>query len=164
MIVHADAEDASASAGEHETRAPAAYPGRILAVDYGEKRVGLAVSDPSRTIATPAGFIVRRAGKRPPIAEIVRRAEAAEATAFVVGLPLDDQGDDTPRAIETRMIAAELEKRTGLPVRLVDERYTTAAALRTVREMGGTTRGRKGDVDALAATILLQHALKLSPE
>jgi putative Holliday junction resolvase len=162
VIVHADAEDAGA--GEHETRAPAAYPGRILAVDYGEKRVGLAVSDPSRTIATPAGFIVRRAGKRPPIAEIVRRAEAAEATAFVVGLPLDDQGDDTPRAIETRMIAAELEKRTGLPVRLVDERYTTAAALRTVREMGGTTRGRKGDVDALAATILLQHALKLGPE
>jgi len=164
VIVHADAEDASAGAGEHETRAPAAYPGRILAVDYGEKRVGLAVSDPSRTIATPAGFIVRRAGKRPPIAEIVRRAEAAEATAFVVGLPLDSQGDDTPRATETRMIAAELEKRTGLPVRLVDERYTTAAALRTVREMGGTTRGRKGDVDALAATILLQHALRLGAE
>jgi putative Holliday junction resolvase len=162
VIVHADAEEASA--GEHETRAPSAYPGRILAVDYGEKRVGLAVSDPSRTIATPAGFIVRRAGKRPPIAEIIRRAQALEATAFVVGLPLDDQGDDTPRAIETRMIAAELEKRTGLPVRLVDERYTTAAALRTVREMGGTTRGRKGDVDALAATILLQHALKLGPE
>jgi putative holliday junction resolvase len=132
-----------------------AYPGRILAVDYGEKRVGLAVSDPSRTIATPAGFIVRRAGKRPPIAEIVRRAQAAEATAFVIGLPLDERGDDTPRAVETRQIAAELEKRTGLPV--------TLAALRTVREMGGTTRGRKGDVDALAATILLQHALRLAP-
>lgn len=162
MIVHADAEDGSV--GASESRPPAAYPGRILAVDYGEKRVGLAVSDPSRTIATPAGFIVRRAGKRPPIAEIVRRAEAAEATAFVVGLPLDDRGDDTPRALETRQIAAELEKRTGLPVRLVDERYTTAAALRTVREMGGSTRGRKGDVDALAATILLQHALRLGPE
>jgi len=160
--VHADAEDGSV--GASESRPPALYPGRILAVDYGEKRVGLAVSDPSRTIATPAGFIVRRAGKRPPIAEIVRRAEAAEATAFVVGLPLDDRGDDTPRALETRQIAAELEKRTGLPVRLVDERYTTAAALRTVREMGGTTRGRKGDVDALAATILLQHALRLAPE
>ncbi len=160
--MQADAEDGRAGAGE--LHASASYPGRMLAVDYGEKRVGLAVSDPSRTIATPAGFIVRRAGKRPPIAEIVRRAEAAEATAFVVGLPLDDRGDDTPRAVETRMIAAELEKRTGLPVRLVDERYTTAAALRAVREMGGTTRGRKGDVDALAATILLQHALKLGAE
>jgi putative Holliday junction resolvase len=141
----------------------APYPGRILAVDYGERRVGLAVSDPSRTIATPAGFILRRAGKRPPIAEIVRRAQAAEATAFVVGLPLDDRGDDTPRSIETKQIAAELEKRTGLPVTLVDERYTTAAALRAVKEMGGTTRGRKGDVDSLAATILLQHALRLAP-
>lgn len=141
----------------------ARYPGRILAVDYGERRVGLAVSDPSRTIATPAGFILRRTGKRPPIAEIVRRAQAAEATAFVVGLPLDDRGDDTPRSIETKQIAAELEKRTGLPVTLVDERYTTAAALRAVKEMGGSTRGRKGDVDSLAATILLQHALKLAP-
>jgi putative Holliday junction resolvase len=163
VIVTADAETGNAGAREGATRPFAPYPGRILAVDYGEKRIGLAVSDPSRTIATPAGFIARRAGKRPPIAEIVRRAEAAEATAFVVGLPLNDQGDDTPRAIETRAIAAELEKRTGLPVTLVDERYTTAAALRAVREMGGTTRGRKGDVDALAATILLQHALRLAP-
>jgi putative Holliday junction resolvase len=162
VTVHANSDGGNVDASD--SRSPAPYPGRILAVDYGEKRVGLAVSDPSRTIATPAGFIVRRTGKRPPIAEIVRRAEAAEATAFVVGLPLDDQGDDTPRSVETRMIAAELEKRTGLPVTLVDERYTTAAALRTVREMGGTTRGRKGDVDALAATILLQHALRLAAE
>jgi putative holliday junction resolvase len=157
----ADWEAGDAGAAHVPPAAP--YPGRILAVDYGERRVGLALSDPSRTIATPAGFILRRAGKRPPIAEIVRRAEAAGATAFVVGLPLDDRGDDTPRAVETRQIAAELEKRTGLPVALVDERYTTAAALRAVREMGGTTRGRKGDVDALAATILLQHALRLAP-
>jgi putative Holliday junction resolvase len=136
--------------------------GRVLAVDYGEKRVGLALSDPSRTIASPLGHIVRRAGKRPPVAELVRRAEEHEARAFVLGLPLDENGDDTPRAIEVRAIALELEKRTGLPVSLVDERYTTAAALRTVREMGGSTRGRKGDVDALAATILLQHALRLA--
>ena len=72
--------------------------GRVLAVDYGERRVGLAVSDPTRTIASPAGFILRRAGKRPPIAEIVRRAEEVEARAFVLGLPLDDQGDETPRS------------------------------------------------------------------
>jgi putative Holliday junction resolvase len=136
--------------------------GRVLAVDYGEKRVGLALSDPSRTIASPLGHIVRRAGKRPPVAELVRRAAEHEARAFVLGLPLDENGDDTPRATEVRAIALELEKRTGLPVSLVDERYTTAAALRTVREMGGSTRGRKGDVDALAATILLQHALRLA--
>jgi putative holliday junction resolvase len=49
-------------------------PGRVLAIDYGERRVGLALSDPTRTIASPAGFITRRPGKRPPIAELVRRA------------------------------------------------------------------------------------------
>ncbi len=133
--------------------------GRLLAVDYGERRIGLAVSDPTGTIASPAGHILRRPGKRAPIAEIVRRAEALGARGFVVGLPLDEAGDDTPRAAEVRRVAAELEKRTGLPVELVDERFTTAAALRAVRELGGSAKGRKGDVDALSATVLLQHAL-----
>ena len=135
--------------------------GRVLAVDYGERRVGLAVTDPTQTIATPAGFIARRAGKRPPIAELVRRASELEAVGFVLGLPLDGDGHETPRSAEVRVIAAELEKRTGLFTRLVDERFTTAAALRAMREMGETTRGRKGEVDALAATMLLRHALDL---
>lgn len=135
--------------------------GRLLAVDWGERRIGLAVSDPSGMIASPVGFIVRRAGKRPPIAELVRRGAELAVEGWVVGLPLDGNGDDTPRATEARGVAAELTKRTGLPARLVDERFTTAAALRAIREMGGSTRGRKGDVDALAATFLLQHALSL---
>jgi putative Holliday junction resolvase len=135
-------------------------PGRLLAIDWGERRVGLAVSDPTRMIASPAGFIARRAGKRPPIAELVRRAESLDARGFVLGLPLDGEGDETPRCAEVRQVAAELEKRTGYAARLVDERFTTAAALRAVREMGGSARGRKGDVDALAATMLLQHALR----
>jgi putative Holliday junction resolvase len=133
--------------------------GRLLAIDYGERRVGLAISDPTGTIASPAGTIVRRAGKRAPIAEIVRRAQELEARGFVVGLPLDGEGEETPRSNEVRKISLELERRTGLPVELVDERFTTAAALRAIRDMGGSTRGRKKDVDALAATILLQHAL-----
>ncbi len=135
--------------------------GRYLAVDYGEKRVGLAISDPLGIIASPAGFIARRAGKRPPVAEIIRRATAFEARGFVLGLPLDQNGDETAWTREVRAVGAELEKRTGLPVRYVDERYTTSASLRAVREMGGTTRGRKGDVDAMAAAILLRHALEL---
>jgi putative Holliday junction resolvase len=132
---------------------------RWLAVDYGDKRIGLAIADPTGTIASPAGFIERRAGKRPPVAEIIRRAEALEARGFVVGLPLDGNGDETPRSEETRRIAAALADRTKLPVELVDERFTTAAARRAIREMGGSARERRGDVDALAATVLLQHAL-----
>ena len=137
---------------------PPAY-GRVLGIDYGDKRIGLALSDTTRMIASPAGFIVRRAGKRPPIAEIVRRSVAAEARAFVLGLPLDDNGDETARCLEVRQVGNELERRTGLAVTLIDERYSTATALRAVKEMGGSARGRKGDIDALAATILLQKAL-----
>lgn len=130
-------------------------------MDYGDKRIGFAVSDPSGTIASPAGFLLRRAGKRPPIARIIERAVELEARGFVLGLPLDEQGEDTDRAREVRTIGDEIARRTGLPVRFVDERFTTAAAQRAIREMSGTTRGRRGDVDALAATILLQHALQL---
>ena len=135
---------------------------RHLAVDYGERRVGLAISDPTGMIASPVGHILRRAGKRPPVAEIIRRAEALEAQGFVLGLPLDEAGNETPRSREVRTVAQALEQRTGLAVMLVDERYTTSIALRAVRELGGSTKGRAGDVDALAATVLLQHALRLS--
>ena len=133
--------------------------GRLLAVDYGERRIGLAISDPMGIIASPVGFILRRAGKRPPVAELLRRATALEARGFVVGLPLDENGDDTDRAKDVRRLAEDLQRRSGLPVELIDERYSTAAALRAIRELGGSTRQRKGDVDALAATILLQQAL-----
>jgi putative Holliday junction resolvase len=135
--------------------------GRWMAVDWGERRIGLALSDPTGTIASPAGVVQRRAGKRPPIAELVRRAEALDARGIVMGLPLDGEGEDTPRSIECRRVASELARRTKLPVTLVDERYTTAVALRAVHEMGGKRRGREGDVDALAATVLLQQALRM---
>ena len=134
---------------------------RFLAVDYGQKRIGLAISDPLGMIASPAGFIARRAGKRPPVAEIVRRAEALEARGFVIGLPLDGNGNETDWTREVRTVGEALAKRTGLPVRFLDERFTTAASLRAVREMGGSTKGRKGDIDAMAAAILLQHALNV---
>jgi putative Holliday junction resolvase len=138
---------------------PFTEQGRILAVDWGERRIGLAVSDPMRMIASPAGFLTRRAGKRPPIAKLLARAKELEAAAFVVGLPLDEDGEDTPRATEVREVAAELEKRSGMQVELVDERYTTAAARRAVRELGGRPQDRPGDIDALSATVLLQHVL-----
>ena len=135
---------------------------RYMSVDYGEKRVGLAIADPLGMIASPAGFIQRRAGKRPPIAEIVRRAESLEARGIVMGLPLDGNGEETDWTREVRTVGTELEKRTGLVVRFVDERYTTAASLKAIREMGGSTRGRKGDVDSMAAALMLQHVLNMA--
>jgi len=133
-----------------------------MAVDYGRKRIGLAISDTLGMIATPAGFIARREGKRPPITEIIRRATELEAAGYIFGLPLDGDGNETEWTAEVRAVGEEIARRTELPVRYLDERFTTAAALRTMRELGQSTRGRKGDVDALAATILLQHALNVT--
>jgi putative Holliday junction resolvase len=134
---------------------------RFLAVDYGRKRIGLAIADPLGMIASPAGFIVRREGKRPPITKILARAQELEARGFVVGLPLDGDGEETDWTAEVRSLGAEIAKRTGMPVRFLDERFTTAVALRTMKELGESTRGRKGDVDSLAATVLLQNALNV---
>ena len=133
--------------------------GRVIAVDWGERRIGLAISDPLRMIASPAGHLVRRAGKRPPIAPVISRAKELDAVAMVMGLPLDGNGDETPRSAEVRLVAVEITKRTGWTVELLDERYTTAAARRAVKELGGRPGDRPGDIDALAATVLLQHAL-----
>jgi len=134
---------------------------RWMAVDLGDRRVGIAVSDEMGMIASPAGHVERRAGKRPPLTALLARATELGANGFVVGLPLDEQGEDTPRAAEARRLALELSTRTGHPAELVDERFSTAAALRAIKEMEGSTRGRKGDVDALAATILLRSALDM---
>ncbi|MCU0618995.1 MAG: Holliday junction resolvase RuvX [Gemmatimonadaceae bacterium] len=136
--------------------------GRILAVDWGDKRIGLAATDALRMIASPVGTITRRVGKRPPVAELLRQAEAlGDVDLVVMGLPLDGDGEETPRCAEVREVAAKVTERSGLPVAFVDERFTTAKALRTIQEMGGSTRGRKEDVDALAATVLLQHAMAM---
>jgi putative Holliday junction resolvase len=134
---------------------------RYLAVDYGRKRIGLAISDPLGMIASPAGFIERREGKRPPITKIIARATDLGALGYLIGLPLDGEGNETAWTKEIRDLGAEIAKRTGMPVRFLDERFTTAAALRTIKEMGESTRGRKGDVDSLAAAILLQQALNV---
>jgi putative Holliday junction resolvase len=85
--------------------------------------------------------------------------EQHAVTGVVVGLPLDQEGSEAEAATAARALAADIAQRSGQPVELWDERLTTARALRAVRAMGGSTRGRKDDVDALAATLLLQHYL-----
>jgi putative Holliday junction resolvase len=115
-------------------------------------------------LASPAGTITRRAGKRPPIAELMRRADELGVTGYVFGLPIDPAGGETDRCREVREVTAKLMARQPLPVRLVDERFTTSAALRSIKEQGGSTRGRKEEVDALAACILLEGVLRASSQ
>ena len=133
--------------------------GRLLAVDIGEKRIGLALSDPSQSLAHPLATITRRAGKRFPMQQLRPHLEEHQPVGVVMGLPIAPSGAEDERAAHAREAGALIAEKTGLPVQYWDERMTTARALGAVREMGGTPRGREGDVDRLAATVLLQHYL-----
>lgn len=135
--------------------------GRILAVDFGRRRIGLALSDPTRTIASPLGTLVRREGKRPPWPELKRLIEVHEVNEAVVGLPLDLAGAEGEWAAEVRAFGDELARRTGLPVHWVDERMSSVIAERAVRGIGlrKNQREAKERVDAAAAAVLLQQFL-----
>jgi putative Holliday junction resolvase len=133
--------------------------GRLLGVDWGERRIGLALSDESRTLAQPLATLTRRLGKRFPMAQLLDHIARHQVTGIVVGLPLDESGAEGDAARAARALAEDIGLRAALPVVLWDERMTTARVLAAVREMGGSTRGRKDDVDALAAALLLQHYL-----
>lgn len=135
--------------------------GRLLGIDYGERRIGLAVSDPSGTIAQPLSPLLRRRGKRPPIARLVTLAQEHDVVGFVIGWPLDLEGAEGARAAEVRRFAERLGERSGLPVHLWDERLSTLRAERLLREMGITASEARatGRADTVAALTILQAYL-----
>jgi putative Holliday junction resolvase len=128
-------------------------------VDWGERRIGLALSDDTQLLAQPLTTLTRRPGKRFPMGSLIALAQEHAVVGVVLGMPLAPDGSETEGAREVRALAEAVTRRSGLPVELWDERFTTARALQAVREMGGTTKGRREDVDALAAALLLQHYL-----
>jgi putative Holliday junction resolvase len=131
---------------------------RVLGVDFGEKRVGVAVSDPTGTIATPLETLQRRAGKRPPLAELERVGKSLGVEHVVIGLPLDLRGEETPWSREVRDVGQRLAERLGVKVSFVDERFSSVRAERAVRESGlkKVEREKKARVDAGAAQLILQ--------
>ena len=132
--------------------------GRILSVDFGDTRTGLAVSDISRYLASGIGYvspggIVKTADK---VAEV---AKEQRASAIVVGLPKNMDGSEGFRAERVREFADLLRERLELPVVMFDERMTTMAASRFLNETGTRGAKRKTVVDTLSAHIILQNAL-----
>jgi putative holliday junction resolvase len=124
-------------------------PGRVVALDYGAARCGVAVSDPTRTVVTPLDA-VERPGTRRGLNRVLAAVRAHEPVAVVVGLPLSLSGRDSAQTAETRAFAALLAERLTVPVTLYDERFTTALAQR-----------RAGDApeDSRAAAVLLEDWL-----
>ncbi len=133
--------------------------GRILGVDFGDTRTGLAVSDTSRFLASGIGYvspggIVKTAEK---VSEVAREQKVS---AIVVGLPKNMDGSEGFRAERCREFAALLRERlTDIPVAMMDERMTTMSASRYLNETNTRGQKRKGVIDTLSAQIILQNAL-----
>ena len=126
---------------------------RVLALDYGAARTGVAVSDETATIARPL-TVVERAGKAEGIRTIRDLVERERVSRVVVGLPVSLDGGEHAQAREVRSFAARLEEALDVPVVLYDERFTTTIAQR----MGG-----KGELDARAAAQILEDYLASHP-
>jgi putative Holliday junction resolvase len=133
--------------------------GRLLGLDWGELRIGIALSDETQLLASPLTTLVRRKGKRFPMPAFLDLVAAHQPVGVVVGLPLSLEGEETEHSQASRELGRQVEQRTGLPVDLWDERLSTVRALNVIREQKGSTRGRREDIDSLAASVVLQHYL-----
>lgn len=133
--------------------------GRVLGVDFGEARTGLAISDAARLLASGIGNIAGGGLERTADA-IVSAVSEQNAVAVVLGLPVNMNGTEGPRAERVRRLAELITERApDLPVALMDERMTTMAASRFLNETNTRGKKRKGVIDTLSAQIILQNAL-----
>lgn len=128
---------------------------RVLGVDIGSVRVGLAVSDEGGVIAQPLSVVPRESA----LSEISDRTRDLEVGEIVVGIPLRMDGSRGPEAEEAESFARDLESQTRLPVARWDERLSTVQAERAMRSGGATARKQRGKVDKVAAAVVLQAFL-----
>ena len=151
------AEDAARPPGD---RAPSSFPraGRLLGIDFGTKRVGIAVSDSEQRIAAPLGSIARSSAKGDAVA-LSRFVEENAAVGLVVGLPVHMSGDEGKKAKQAREFGAWAGRTTGLPVAYWDERHTSTVAEGYLLSAGVSEKKRKTRLDAVAAQIMLQAYL-----
>ncbi len=133
--------------------------GRVLAVDWGQKRFGVALSDPLRLIAQPLTTLTRRPKQRPPVQAVLDLIQAHGVAAVVVGLPLSPEGEEGEAARATRDFGEAVARRGRIPVSYLDERMTTAHALKSARRAGVRDRDSRGRLDQMAAVGILQAYL-----
>lgn len=132
--------------------------GRILAIDYGERRIGLALSDELGIIASGGGTLPNDGHTFPSIGSLVTSHCVSK---IIVGYPLTLKGEEGDAARMVHRFVEVLRDRVSVPVELVDERFTSSIAERTIRELGVSRKKRrdKGKIDEIAAVILLQGYL-----
>jgi putative Holliday junction resolvase len=133
--------------------------GPVLALDYGTRRIGLAVSDESGTFAFPAGFLAC-AGRRRDLEALQTLISERSIQRVVVGLPLHLDGRRGEAAVAAEDFANAIAESSGLPVELIDERWSTRAADRALSESRSGRKRRREAVDSTAATLLLRTYLE----
>jgi putative Holliday junction resolvase len=131
---------------------------RLLALDLGDKIIGVALSDVTRTVASPMQALAKKKFTV-NAAELAAIAAENEVGGIVIGLPVNMDGSEGPRAQSARQFAANLATKIDLPIALWDERLTTAAVTRTLLEADASRARRAKLVDKLAAAYMLQGAL-----
>jgi putative Holliday junction resolvase len=134
---------------------------RLLGIDYGAKRIGLAVSDADRKIASPLATY-ERAGRDADARYFQQVIEKEEIGQLVVGLPIHLSGEESAKSVEARAFGKWLNDVTGLPVVFADERFSTVEAESALWNAGLTHKKRKARRDRLAAQILLQGYMELT--
>ena len=133
--------------------------GRVLALDWGTTRIGLALSDAMQFVATPFAVLRRRTGKRFPLRAFLDVVEREQPVGLVVGLPLDDDGREGEHAIAARELGERCAERAGLPLAWIDESFSTARSREMLIATGRAPAAHRDRIDALAAADLLQHWL-----
>ncbi len=140
------------------TVARLARAGRLLALDVGDRRIGLAVSIPPGELILPIGHLLRR-NRRADIAAILDAAAQRDAAAIVVGIPYDAHGRIGEQARKTAALVRTLERAADIPILTVDESFTSQTAETALRDAGGGAAISPGDIDAAAAVAILRRSI-----
>jgi putative Holliday junction resolvase len=133
--------------------------GRVLAVDLGDRRIGVAVSDEARRLARPLGTVTAR-GPKTDARALRELASGLGVTLLVVGLPMLPSGDEGDAARSLRARGVDLARRLELPVEFVDEAHTSRDAVEVLVEEGASRRGRRERIDETAAVLILEAWLR----
>nr|WP_236822864.1 Holliday junction resolvase RuvX [Anaplasma platys] len=134
---------------------------RVMGVDFGERKMGLALSDPTYLIATPYGLYMRR-NMRQDLGELSALFKKEGVGALVVGLPLQADGSEGQLCGEVRRFTDKLIKKSGIGLYFQDERYTTAMASRAAEEAGLRRKASQEVDDKISAALILQQVLDMA--
>ncbi|MBQ8771890.1 MAG: Holliday junction resolvase RuvX [Clostridia bacterium] len=133
--------------------------GRIMSLDVGDVRIGIAVSDLMGVIANPLETYTRKGNLEVDAKYIVELAKSKEVSLFISGLPLGLNGQENEQTTKTRLFINELTRQCDIPVKYMDERFTTLSAERVLIQGNVRRENRKKVIDKVAATIILQNYL-----